>query len=297
MLRMRRNASTAVPLGRWSCLAALICVVALPAAGQVDEGDRQWALRAEGQVDGRAGSARVDAAIAAYRAAAARSAGDLESRWKLLRALRFKAQYVATTVDEKKPIYADAKKVGEEALAIIDRALAPKGLSARKSPEGAVAAAAGSIPGAAETFLWDAINWGEWALVYGKLAAVREGAAERIRRGATIAMRIDPRLEGGSPARVLGRLHDQTPRVPLLTGWASSREAVRLLRQSYAIDPANKITLLFLAEAMVHHDAGSKPQAIELLRRAVSEPNPPEFLVENAAAQQEAMALLRAWLR
>ena len=43
---------------------------------------------------------------------------------------------------------------------------------------------------------------------------------------------IDPKLEGAAPSRVLGRLHDQTPRIPFITGWASNREAVRFLNDS-----------------------------------------------------------------
>src|SRR4029078_4754936 len=110
------------------------------------------------------------------------------------------------------------------------------------------------IPGAGETFLWDAINWGEWALAYGKMAAAREGAADRIRREATIAMLVDPRMGGGAAQGVLGRLHDQTPRIPFLTGWASSKEAVRFLNESLKVDPTNKITKSVFAEAIVSKD-------------------------------------------
>ena len=106
---------------------------------------------------------------------------------------------------------------------------------------------------------------GEWALVYGKLAAARQGAADRIRREATIAYLMDPKLEAGTPPRVLGRLHDQTPRIPFITGWASSKEAVRFLEESLRIDPTNAITIVFLAEALVSNDR-RQPRAIQLLR-------------------------------
>ena len=146
-------------------------------------------------------------------------------------------------------------------------------------------------------FFWDSVNWGEWALAYGKMAAVREGAADRIRREATIAMLIDPKTDGGGPQRVLGRLHDQTPHVPFLTGWASSREAVRFLKESYKIDPTNKITRVFLADAMVSNDSSSGPEAIRILREVISSPNDPNYEVENARAQEDAKALLREWGR
>jgi len=247
---------------------------------QVAEGDKHWALRAEGAQGGRARAEHIDAAIAAYA-----RGNDLESQWKLLRAYRFKGAYVASTNDEKKKVYGAAKTAGERALA----ALGAK----TKGPEKQVAEATRATPGAAEVFLWDAVNWGEWALAYGKLAAVREGAADRIRREATIAMLINPRMEGGAPARVLGRLHDQTPRVPFITGWASEKEAVRFLNESLRIDPKNKITIVFLAEAMVSNDSKTKPQAIKMLRDVIVTPNDPEYAVEYAAATEDAKALLK----
>ena len=266
------------------------------ASAQIAEGDQHWAARAEGHQSGRAKPAQIDAAIAAYQKAVAQNPNDLEARWKLLRSLRFKGAYVATSTDEKKQIYSSAKKAGEETLAIIDRQLSAKGIrSVTKATEKEVAAAAKSIPGAGEVFLWDAVNWGEWALAYGKMAAARQGAADRIRRGATIAMLIDPKLEGGAPSRVLGRLHDQTPRIPFITGWASNREAQRFLNESMKIDPTNKITRVFLAEAMVSGNSDTKPQAIQMLKELLTTANDPNYEVEQAAAQDDARALLKKW--
>ena len=271
-------------------------LVATTLHAQIAEGDAQWALRAEGHQGGRAKAAHVEAAIAAYQRAIAQNPNDLEARWKLLRTLRFKGQYVAASNAEKKQIYAGAKSEGESALALVDKQLVAKGVrSITKATEKEVAGAARTIPGADEIFLWDAVNWGEWALAYGKLAAVREGAADRIRREATIAMLIDPKLEGGAPPRVLGRLHDQTPRVPFLTGWASSREALKFLNQSLQIDPTNKITRVFLAEAMVNHNSDTKPQAIQSLREILNTPNDPNYEVEQAGAVDDARALLKKW--
>lgn len=277
-------------------ISVVLLLVASAALAQVGEGDQHYAARAEGHAGGRAKAAQIDAAIAAYQRAATASPKDLEPRWKLLRAYRFKGAYVASTNDEKKKVYSDAKKAGEGALALLDAALRAKGVtSVAKATEKQVADAARSIPGAGETFLWDAVNWGEWALAYGKMAAAREGAADRIKREATIAMLIDPKLEGGAPPRVLGRLHDQTPRIPFLTGWASSKEAVRFLNESLKLDPANKITKVFLAEAMVSNNGDTKPQAVQMLKECLAAPNPPEYEVEQAAATEEARALLKKW--
>lgn len=255
----------------------------------VADGDRRWAARAEGSQGGRAKAAPVDAAIAAYEQAVSQNPADLEAHWKLLRALRFKGAYVASTAEEKKQIYSRAKTAGERALAALAKRIDIKG------PEKKVVDSARAVPGAGQILLWDAVNWGEWALAYGKLAAARQGAADRIRREATIAHLIDPQMEGGTPSRVLGRLHDQTPRIPFITGWASGREAVKFLNESLRIEPTNKITMVFLAEAMVSDNAATKPRAIELLRKAVNAPNGEEFVVEQAAAQADAKEILRKW--
>jgi tetratricopeptide (TPR) repeat protein len=275
-------------------LASLVTAFAFSAAAQVSEGDQHWNARAEGHQGGRAKPAQIEAAIAAYQKAVAQEPNNLEARWKLLRAIRFKGAYVAAAGEEKKRVYAFGKKEGDAAIAIVNRDLAAKGVKA-DAHEKQIADAARTINGAGEVFFWDSVNWGEWALAYGKMAAVREGAADRIRREATIAMLCDPKMDGGGPQRVLGRLHDETPHVPFLTGWASSSEAVRFLKESYRIDPTNKITRVFLADAMVSNDSKSGPEAIRILREVINTPNDPNYEVENAQAQEDAKALLREW--
>jgi hypothetical protein len=271
-----------------------LIAVAVTASAQMSEGDQHWNARAEGHQGGRAKSAQIDAAIAGYQKAVMQEANNLEAHWKLLRAIRFKGAYVAATNDEKKRIYQVGKSEGNAAIAIVNRALAAKGVKA-DAAEKQVADAARAIAGAGEVFFWDSVNWGEWALAYGKMAAVREGAADRIRREATIAMLVDPKMDGGGPQRVLGRLHDQTPHVPFITGWASSKEAVRFLRESNKIDPSNKITRVFLADALVSNDSKNGPEAIRILREVINSPNDPNYEVESARAQEDAKVLLRDW--
>lgn len=265
---------------------AAALLAASSALAQIPEGDQHWENRAQ--------AGQAEEAIAAYQKAVSANPYDVEARARLLRAWRFKGAYVAKTADAKKQVYGVAKKVGEDALAVVNRLLAAKGVMS-DAPEKNVAAVARAIPGAPEVFLWDAVNWGEWALVYGKLAAARQGAADRIRREATIAQLIDPHLEGAAPSRVLGRLHDQTPRIPFITGWASSKEALRFLNESNKLSPGNKLTLVFLAEAMVSDNSKTKPQAIQMLRGVVSAPNDPKYVVEDTAATEDARRLLKEW--
>ena len=260
---------------------AVALVIALPLFGQVAEGDRQYETRANGT---------IDAAIAAYSRAIAQNPKDLVAHARLLRAYRFKGACVAKTNEEKKKVYSLAKTAGQKAVAAVVATIGPR---AAKADEKTMAALVRPIPGAADVYLWDAVNWGEWALAYGKMAAARQGAADRIKRGATIAHLANPNLENGSPSRVLGRLHDQTPRIPFLTGWASSKEAVRYLEESRRHDPANKLTAVFLAEALVSNDSDNKPRAIQLLREAIAAPIDPKFVVEDTAALADAKALLK----
>ncbi|MBW3566249.1 MAG: hypothetical protein KY459_16195 [Acidobacteria bacterium] len=277
-------------------LLTVTVALAAPLYAGVTEGDAHWAKRAEGASGAKAAATRVELAIAEYRQALNEDENDFEARWKLLRAMRFKGAYVADSTAAKKTIFDDAKEIGSEGVEILESMLKSKGVrNPEKASETDVARAARAIPGAGELYYWDAVTWGEWALVYGKLAAVRQGAADRIRRESTIAMKIDPAMEGGGPARVLGRLHNQTPRIPFLTGWASDEEAIGFLKSSLELNPGDKLTQVFLAEAMVAADPGWEPEARKILDEVLSTPLDPEFLVEGASAQNDARALLASW--
>jgi predicted Zn-dependent protease len=83
-----------------------------------------------------------------------------------------------------------------------------------------------------------------------------------------------------------------TPHVPFLTGWASSDEAVRFLRESYKLDPTNKITRVFLADALVSNSSKNAPEAIRILQDVINSPNDPNYEVESAKAQEDAKAML-----
>lgn len=273
-------------------IAALLAFVATTLLASVDTADQHFARRAEGARGAKADPAQIDLAIAAYRSAIAADPANLEARWKLMRALRFKAAYTASGVEEKKVIYTAARKIGEESLALIENMVAKRGV-AKNAPLHKLADDARAIPNAGEIYYWNAAVWGEWALVYGKMAAVREGVAEKIRRSATLAMLIDPKVERGGGARILGRLHDQTPHVPFITGWASEKEAVKYLSQALAVDPTDRLTKVFLAEALVAADKANRPKAVALLREVIGGSIDPAWAVEEAAAQDDARALLK----
>jgi hypothetical protein len=272
----------------------LLVFAAAPLFAQVEDGDRHWARRADGARGSIAAAGPVEAAIAAYRAGLERNPFDLEARWKLMRALRFKGVYVAQTEKEKKAVFDEAKQVGSEGIRQLDRYLSSRRAGPIiKGEIGPIVAALRDIPHTGELLYWDAANWGEWALVFGKVAAARLGVADRIRREATIVINMDPKIENGGGARILGRLHHQTPRIPLITGWASNAEAVRFLEKSAALDPENKLTQLFLAEALADHK--SRGRATVILRGIVADFVDPLYAVEDAAVKEEAKLRLMEW--
>ena len=126
-------------------VSAFALLAASTALAQIADGDQHWAARATGHQGGRASATDVDAAIAAYQRAIAQYPNDLEPRWKLLRAIRFKGAYVASTNTDKKTVYDMGKRAGQETVAIIDRQLAAKGSrSVTKATEKDVADAARS---------------------------------------------------------------------------------------------------------------------------------------------------------
>lgn len=275
---------------------ALASLLATTSFAAMPAGDELWDKRAEGARGAKASVEPIDATIASYRAELVKQPNDLETRWKLLRALRFRGVYATDGVDEKKRIFDAAKQIGNEGVAILDRMLKTNGEEpVADGKEANLAEALRDVPGAGQLLYWDAANWGEWALVFGKLAAVRQGAAERIRRQSTIVMLMDPDIEHGGGARILGRLHHQTPRVPFITGWASDRKAVEFLEQSVERGPDIAITKVFLAEALASYDKKQRARATEMLRELVASPVDPLHQVEEEAAREDARRVLAEW--
>lgn len=266
------------------------------ARAAIEEGDRSWSARAEGSRGGTALAGPVGAAIGAYRRAASLAPESIEARWRLMRALYFEGEHVATDVAAKRDVFDAGKKVGEEALAIVRRqAGASAGRSLEKaSPVELVPFVKGRRDVTA-AFLWAAVDWGKWAIVFGKTAAVKQGAAAKIRDYCEAVIALDPGFEDAGGYRVLGRLHHQTPAVPFFTGWASREKALANLRLAVKGAGANFVNRLYLAEAMWDYEKGSRPQARATLEALVAQTPSTEWKVEDARAQEDARALLAAW--
>jgi hypothetical protein len=276
--------------------------LAFPAALRGDdaallaEADRLWTLRAEGSSGGHARAAAVDPVVAACRAALEREPGSVAALGRLMRALYFKGEYVADDVTQKREIFGEGRKAAEEALDLLRReASKSSGKDLSKATPVELAPYLKGRADAADAFEWAAADWGKWSLAFGKMAAVRQGAAAKIRDYAQAVILLDPAYDAGAGYRILGRLHHQTPSVPFLTGWASRSEALRNLRLAVATGPKNFLGRQFLAEAIWDYEADKRAEARALMRALVDDVPQPESLVECRRSQEEAAAKLREW--
>jgi tetratricopeptide (TPR) repeat protein len=250
------------------------------------EGDALFARRAERARGNVADPAMVDQAIAAYRRAVAQDPADMETLGRLLYALHFRGAYCGANPETKKAIFEEGRRLGQDAVERME-----KQASGRSEAERLAALRA--VPGAASVFYWTAAHLGEWALVRGKLAAARAGVAGKVRDLAQTVADLDPGLGEGGAFRVLGRLHDQAPKIPFITGWVSKRKALEYLRRSLALGPENRSTWLFLAEAILDHEPANREEALALLRRGAEAPPRPEYPIEDAHYSELARASLR----
>ncbi len=285
-------------------MRAILLALALPASllaqesSPLAEADRLWALRAEGSAGGHARAAAIDPVITACRAALAQEPGSVAARGRLMRALYFKGEYVADDVTEKRLIFDEGRKAAEEALEILRGDVSKAGSKdvAKASPVELAPRLKGRTD-AVDAFLWAAADWGKWSLAFGKMAAVKQGAAAKIRDYAQAVVLLDPAYDGGGGYRILGRLHHQTPSVPFLTGWASRSEALKNLRLAVAAGPRNFVGRQFLAEALWDYESDKRAEARALMQALIEEAPQPDELVECRRAQEEAGAKLKEWGR
>ena len=281
----------------WIALAVPMALLA-EAPAPLEEADRLWQARAEGSAGGRARAAAVDPIVAACREAAGKEPDSVLARARLMRALYFKGEHVAEDVGEKKAIFDEGRRVAEETLALLRREASR---SAGRDLSGATPVElAPHLKGrtdAAEAFYWAAADWGKWGLAFGKMAAVKQGAAAKIRDYAQAVVLLDPGFENGGGYRILGRLHHQTPSVPFLTGWASRSEALRNLRLAVKTAPGNFLGRQFLAEAIWDYEPSNREEAVRLMREIFADTPPPGQLVESRRVQEDAAAMLKSWGR
>lgn len=266
-----------------SALGLALTLAAGPAVGlpppefteALARGNEHYARRAEGARGPLAPSHPVEDAIADYRRALNLQPASTEARFRLLRALFFRAKFCGGDAEERKRLSEEARDVANEGLKRLEQATGVK-------PGALSLPALRRVPGAGELLYWCSVAWGEWALNHNRLAAAGAGAPRRVRDLAQAVVDLDPGLEEGGGYRILGRLHDQCPSVPLVSGWVSRQTALDSLRKAYAAFPDNAVNQLFLAEAILRHQPAQREEARALLARLASAPPRDEYRVEQA---------------
>ncbi len=264
------------------------------AAADLADADSHYVRRDAGHVGSRADPREIVEAISGYERAAARDAESAEVRWKLARALYFFGTDTGADDSTRRTSYDRARRAGEDAIAIIARRRSPGARPRELDPARAAALVRGDRD-AAPAWFWTAVAWGEWALASGRVEAARRGAATRIRDDSATLIRIDPLFEEGGGHRILGRLHDQAPKIPFITGWVSRDEAIRNLRMAVEIAPSNLVNLHFLAEALAHR--GELAEAARIEARVADAVPSARHLVEELAIQESARRNLATWKR
>lgn len=265
--------------------AVLLAAVTEAAAALLASGDAHYDRRAEGAEGARALPGEVDQAIDSYRAAVAAEPASKTARARFIRAVFFRTSFTDAPGDVRRRLLREARDVADEGLRRLD-------VEIGGAKGGARLDALRRVEHAVDLHFWAAVAWGQWGLAAGKLAAVRQGVAGRVRDLGQVVVELDPSYEQGGGHRILGRLHDQCPRIPFLTGWVSRERGLQHLRQALARNPANTVDQVFLAEAILAHDSGRRPEAIRLLEACARAVPRPELLVEDAFYIERARKVL-----
>jgi tetratricopeptide (TPR) repeat protein len=244
------------------------------APAPVSEGDAHFARRSIGAIDEIANKTEVDAAITLYRYALALAPRDVEILARLMRALHFRGAYTGAGLEERKAIFDEGRKLGQDAVDRIEaEAKTAKGMSRIEALR--------LVKGAPALYLWTAGHWGEWGLARGKFAAARSGIAGKLRDLAQTVIDLDPLFEEGAGYRILGRLHSEAPKIIFITGWVSHEKGLEYLRRAYQIGPRHPVTWYFLAEATLDHEPERRDEAIRLLEMCADTPPRADTLLED----------------
>jgi hypothetical protein len=233
------------------------------AAEALAAGDAAFSRRAEGAKGATCDPAQVEAALAAYRRAMNLDQSSYPARLGFLRAVYFRGGFCPMADGPKIALYEEAKRVAEATVKRLQSTVDVPGKAARRRE------VLRREPLAAEIYLWAAVSWGQWAVDH-KVAAAWQGAAGVIRDLAQAVVDIDPATLDGGAYLILGRLHTEAPRIPLVTGWVSRARGLEYLRRGMALAPDASNTLLFLGKALLDDGAQGRNEARAVLLRGTS---------------------------
>ena len=251
------------------------------AAALAAEADEHFARRSIGAIDEVANKQEVDAAIDLYRKALVLAPNNIDTRARLMRALHFRGAYTGADLEEKKAIFDEGRKLGQNTVDRLEaEAKAARGLSRIEALR--------LVKGAPALYLWTAGHWGEWGLARGKFAAARNGIASRLRDLAQTVIDLDPLFDDAAGYRILGRIHAEAPKIPFITGWVSHEKGVQHLRRAHRAAPSHPVTAFFLAEAILDHEPEKREEALQLLEQCAGLTPRPDSVLEDSRYIREA---------
>jgi tetratricopeptide (TPR) repeat protein len=237
-------------------------------------GDAHYARRGEGATELGATPFDIDGAIAEYRRALSIDPDSIDARLRLMRAYFFRGGFCGEMPDaEKQALFDEAKRVAEETVARLDKVLQRR--KGRVRLDGQADADA-----AAEAYVWAGVSWGQWA-VFHRVAAAWQGAPGRIRDLAQAVLSIDPQTEQAAAYILLGRLHTEAPRLPLVTGWISRAKGLAYLREGRRLAPQNQALTYFLGSALLELEPAASAEARALLEACATRAPRPDFVAED----------------
>ena len=254
-------------------------------------GDAAWERRAEGGQGGGADAGPIGEAVAAYQQALEASPDSLAIRERLLRALYFQARFATADELSRRDLYDRGRRLAEEGIARLAADLGHPALDLRAPEETATALA--ERPETAALFFWAAGHWGLWAETSGAFAAARQGVAGKIRDLARTAILVDERFETAGGHRILGRLHTEAPRIPLITGWVDRDLAVSHLERAVELAPDDPMNRLYLADALLRFRPRREREATAMLEALIAEPPRPGSEIQDLSTLTDARELLQ----
>ena len=252
-------------------------------------GHEAFEQRAVDAIGVQAPAGPVASAAECFRLAVELAPERFEPRVELLRALFFQGEYAARSDAERKAVFLEGRDFFERSLDLLSRDL---GLDLRSLNPHQVARALDRRPEARPMFFFGAMHWGLWADYFGNVAALRSGAAKRMRELGELCLALTPDIDSAGGHRLVGQLHAKVPRIVFVSMWIDRDRGLRELERAVQLGPENPLNLTFLAEALA--DLGRDRERARALITQVLEREPrPDHLVEDRKAIQRARNVQR----
>ncbi len=219
----------------------------------------------------------------------------LDVRWRLLRAIYYRGDFAARGEEEEDAAWSEGRSIAEDGLRLLTETgdgRVPHQL-AREHQRAWVDGVGLAKSDVARFYFWSSIHLGAWSRSAGLLASVREGTANRMYAFLQVSLELEPGYDRGGPHRMLSALHATLPRVPFITGWVDSTQAIPEAERALRIapdDPGNR----FLWADTVLALRGRSTEVDAIFQEVANLRPRPGFEQEDAAIRDAAIARLEA---